>query len=82
MLCLGFFGDSDGEESTCNAGYQGLIPESGKWPGEGNGNSLLAMAIANGNWNGNPVFLPGQSRGQRSLVGYIPIDRNESDVTE
>ena len=31
---------SDGEESTCSAGDSGLIPGSGRSPGEGNGNPL------------------------------------------
>ena len=29
-----------------------------------------------------PVFLPGESPGQRSLVGYSPWGRKESDTTE
>ena len=29
-----------------------------------------------------PVFLPGKSHGQRSLVGYSPWGHKESDVTE
>ena len=29
-----------------------------------------------------PVLLPGKSHGQRSLVGYHPWDRKESDTTE
>ena len=29
-----------------------------------------------------PVFLPGESHGQRSLVGYSPWCRKESDMTE
>ena len=29
-----------------------------------------------------PVFLPGQSHGQRSLAGYSPWGREESDTTE
>ena len=29
-----------------------------------------------------PVFLPGESRGQRSLVGYSPGAHKEPDVTE
>ena len=28
------------------------------------------------------VFLPGESHGQRSLVGYSPWGRKESDITE
>ena len=31
---------SYGKESPCSAGYTGLIPGSGRSPGEGNGNSL------------------------------------------
>ena len=43
-----------------NAGYVrdvGLIPGSGRSPGEGHGA-----------WQTIPVFLPGESHGQRSLV--------------
>ena len=29
-----------------------------------------------------PVFLPGESHGQRSLEGYSPWSRKESDTTE
>ena len=29
-----------------------------------------------------PVFLPGESHGQRSLVGYSPWGRKELDMTE
>ena len=29
-----------------------------------------------------PVVLPGESHGQRSLVGYSPWGHNESDTTE
>ena len=29
-----------------------------------------------------PVFLPGKSHGQRSLEGYSPQGRKESDTTE
>ena len=33
-------------------------------------------------WQPTPVFSPGESHGQRSLVGYSPRDRKESDTTE
>ena len=33
-------------------------------------------------WQPIPVFLPGKSHGQRSLVGYSPLGRKESDTTE
>ena len=35
-----FSGGSEGKVSTCNAGDLGSIPESGRSPGEGNGNPL------------------------------------------
>ena len=31
-------------------------------------------------WLSIPVFLPGESHGQRSLVGYSPWGRKESDT--
>ena len=33
-------------------------------------------------WQPTPVFLPGGSHGQRSLVGYSPRGRKELDTTE
>ena len=33
-------------------------------------------------WQPTPVFLPGKSHGRRSLVGYRPWGRKESDTTE
>ena len=33
-------------------------------------------------WQPTPVLLPGKSHGQRSLVGYSPWGRKESDTTE
>ena len=43
----GFPGDSDGGESACNAGDAGLIPGSGRSPGEGNGNLLQYSCLEN-----------------------------------
>ena len=34
------------------------------------------------NWQPTPVFLPGKSHGQRSLVDYSPWGHKESDTTE
>ena len=65
----GFPGGSDGKESACNEGDPGSIPGSGRCRGEGNGYPT-------------PVFLPGEFHGQRSLVGYGPWGRKESDTTE
>ena len=44
--------------SAGDEGDVGLIPGSGRCPGGGNAN--------------RPVFLPGESYGQRSLAGYRP----------
>ena len=33
-------------------------------------------------WQSTPVLLPGKSHGQRSLVGYSPWGREESDRTD
>ena len=43
----GFLGGSDGKESACNAGDPGLIPGSGRSPGEGNGNPLQYSCLEN-----------------------------------
>ena len=64
----GLPGGSDGKESTYNAGDPGLIPGSGRSPREG--------------WQPTPVFLPGESHGQRSLVGHSLWGHKELDTTE
>ena len=38
-------GGSDSKASACNAGDLGLIPGSGRFPGEGNDSSTLAWKI-------------------------------------
>ena len=65
----GFPGGSAGKESACSAGDLSLILGLGGSPGGGHGNPL-------------PVFLPGESHGQGSLVGYSPGGHKESDTTE
>ena len=52
-------GSLGGKESTCNVGDPGLIPGLGKIPWRRKGQP-------------SPVFLPGKSHGQRSMVGYSP----------
>ena len=44
---LGFFGSSKDKESACNARDRGLIPGSGRSPGEGNGNPLQYSCLDN-----------------------------------
>ena len=56
-------------ESACNVGDLGLIPESGGFPGEGNGNPLQYSCLE-------------KSHGRRNLVCYSPLGRKESDTTE
>ena len=65
---MGFPGGSDGKKSACNMGDLGSIPELGRSPRE--------------EWQPIPVFLPGESHGQKSLVGYSPWGCKELDVTE
>ena len=44
---MGFPGGSDGKESARNAGDPGLIPELGRFPGEGNGTPLQYSCLEN-----------------------------------
>ena len=47
MLAMGFPGGSEGKASACDAGDPGLIPGSGRSPGEGNGNPLQYSCLEN-----------------------------------
>ena len=51
---MGFPGGSDGKESACNTGNPGLIPGSGRSPGEGNSYPLqyscLESSMNRGSW--------------------------------
>ena len=53
---MGFPGGSDGKESACHSGDLGLIPESGRSLGEGNGYPLWYTCLGNptdrGGWRG------------------------------
>ena len=64
----GFPGGSDGKESACSAGVPGLI--------------LVRKIPWRRAWQSTPVFLPRESHGQRSLVGYSPWGHRLSDTTE
>ena len=44
---VGFPGGSEIKVSACNAGDPGLIPRSGRSPGEGNGNPLQSSCLGN-----------------------------------
>ena len=43
----GFPGGSDSKESACNVGIPGLIPGSGRPPGEGNGSPHQYSCLEN-----------------------------------
>ena len=47
MKDLGFSSGSEGKETACNVGDSGLIPGSGRPPGEGNGNPLQYSCLEN-----------------------------------
>ena len=66
---IGFLGGAEGKASACNAGDLGSIPGWGRFPWRRK-------------WQPTPVFLPGKPHGWRSLVGYSPWSRKESDTTE
>ena len=57
------------KKSFANVGNAGLIPGGGKTP-------------RRRKWQPTPVFLTGKFHGQRSLVGYSPWGRKESDMAE
>ena len=60
------------KNSPANAGD---IRDAGSIPGLGRSPWRRA-------WQPNPIFLPGESHGQRSLAGYSPWGRKESDTPE
>ena len=47
LKIVGFLGGSHGMESACNARDSGLIPGSGRSPGEGTGNPLQYSCLEN-----------------------------------
>ena len=66
-LILFYFVYSDCKYLQC--GRPGFDPQLGKIPWRWK-------------WPPTPVFLPGKSHGQRSLVGYSSWGHEESDMTE
>ena len=64
--------NANGKEPICHCRRhkrQGFNPWAGKIPWRRS-------------WQPTPVFLPGESQGQGSLVGYCLWGRTESDTTE
>ena len=69
IVQYGFPGGSEVKASACNVGDLGSIPGWGRFPWRRK-------------WQPTPVFLPGESHGQRSLVGYSPRGCKELGMTE
>ena len=44
---MGFLGGLDSKKSACSAGHLDLIPESGRFPREGNGYSFQYSCLEN-----------------------------------
>ena len=44
--------------------------------------SIPGLGRSPGAWQPTPVFLPGESHGQRSLAGYCPWGHKELDMNE
>ena len=65
---LGFPSGSACKESACNVG-----PGFDPWVGK------ISLRMA---WQPTPVFLPGESHGQRGLKGYSPWGHKEKDMTQ
>ena len=66
-ILQGFTGGEVVKNPPANAGDVGLIPGSGRSPGERNGNPLQYSCLEN-------------PHGQRGLVGYSPWGHKESDM--
>ena len=65
---MGFPGGTSGKEPSCHCRR---CKRRGSIPGQ-----------RRRAWQSTPVFWPGESLGQRSLVGYSPQGRKESDMIE
>ena len=68
-LCQGLCRWLSGKESVCQCRKCRFYPWVGKIP-------------QRNKWQPTPVFLPGKSHGQRSLVGYSPWGLKQLDKTE
>ena len=72
LLSLGFPGGAGGKEPACQ-GRKHKSPSFDPW---------VRKIPWRGEWRPTPVFLSGESHGQRSLSGYSPWGYRESDTTE
>ena len=79
---MGFPGGFEGKASACNAGDPGSIPESGRSPGEGNGNPLQYSCLENpmngGAWEA-AVHGVAKSQTRLSDFTFTIIEGNNND---
>ena len=69
---MGFPGGARGKEPACHCWRHKRL-RFDSWVGR------ISWRRA---WQPTPVFLPGESHGQRSLAGYSPQGHKETDTTE
>ena len=62
--------------------HLGLLGKLKYWVGQKVHLGFSIASYRRRKWQPTPVFLPGKSHGWRSLVGYSPWGRKESDTTE
>ena len=72
IICRGFPDGASGKEPTCQCRRLKRF-EFDPWVGK---------IPWRRKWQPTPVFLPGKSHGQRSLVGYSPKCLKELNMTE
>ena len=79
MNRTGFPDGSDGKESACNVGDLGLIPGSGRSPGERNGHHSSILA-----WRISPTERPGglQSMGLQRVVHSCAANSHMNGTTK
>ena len=77
MILQSFPRRSVGKESACSAGDRGLIPGSGRSPGEGNDNPLQNSCLENpmdrGAWQ---ATVHGVTRGRQDLATKPPTTKD------
>ena len=69
LASISFPSGSEDKVSACNAQGPGSIPGLERFPWRRK-------------WQPTPIFLPGESHGQRSLAGYSPQGCKKSDTTK
>ena len=75
LISGGLLGGSDSKEFACSAGDLGLMPGSGRSPGEGNGNPLQYSCLGNpmdrGAWRATVHGGRGELGDSLSLVAHF-----------